>query len=107
MSMDCLRTGDKADVHFRSLKILNIFERECEWYFVRDAQSCWNRHKLIPNATPSNMIMRSKPIKMRPSSASPTEMLGRPENEPRKPSKRSGVDIRGSRMFVRILLRIQ
>ncbi|GIY79357.1 GTP-binding protein 1 [Caerostris darwini] len=103
MSMDCLRTGDKADVHFRFIKNPEYLREGMRMVFREGrTKAVGTVTKLIPNATPSNMIMRSKPIKMRPSSASPTEMLGRPENEPRKPSKRSRGRHRGSRMFVRI-----
>ncbi|KAF8787682.1 GTP-binding protein 1-like protein [Argiope bruennichi] len=103
MSMDCLRTGDKALVHFRFIKNPEYLRVGMRMVFREGrTKAVGNICLLIPNAPPSNNIMRSKPIKMRPSSASPTEMLGKPENEPRKPSKRSRGRHRGNRPFARI-----
>ncbi|GFR11855.1 GTP-binding protein 1 [Trichonephila clavata] len=103
MSMDCLRTGDKALVHFRFIKNPEYLRIGMRMVFREGrTKAVGNICQLIPNTSPSTMIMRSKPIKMRPSSASPTEMLGKPENEPRKPSKRSRGRHRGNRPFPRI-----
>lgn len=103
MSMDCLRTGDKALVHFRFIKNPEYLRVGMRMVFREGrTKAVGNIVLLLPNATPSNMIMRSKPTKMRPSSSSPTENMGKPENEPRKPSKRSRGRHRGNRPFTRI-----
>lgn len=103
MSMDCLRTGDKALVHFRFIKNPEYLRVGMRMVFREGrTKAVGNIVLLIPNATPSNMVMRSKPTKMRPSSSSPTENMGKPENEPRKPSKRSRGRHRGNRPFARI-----
>ncbi|XP_035224507.1 GTP-binding protein 1-like [Stegodyphus dumicola] len=103
MSMECLRTGDKALVHFRFIKNPEYLRVGMRMVFREGrTKAVGNIVLLIPNATPANLVTRSKPNKMRPSSSSPTENAGKPENEPRKPSKRSRGRHRGNRTFVRI-----
>lgn len=103
MSMDCLRTGDKALVHFRFIKNPEYLRVGMRMVFREGrTKAVGNIVMLIPNASPSHTVMRSKPNKMRPSSSSPTENMGKPENEPRKPSKRSRGRHRGNRPFARI-----
>lgn len=103
MSMDCLRTGDKALVHFRFIKNPEYLRVGMRMVFREGrTKAVGNIVQLLPNTSPSNMTMRSKPIKMRPSSSSPSENMMKPDNEPRKPSKRSRGRHRGSRPFVRI-----
>lgn len=98
MSMECLRTGDKALVHFRFIKNPEYLRVGMRMVFREGrTKAVGNIVKIIPNTVPSSVFMRAKPNKMRPANLSPTEATTKPENEPQKPSKRSRGRHRGNR----------
>lgn len=95
MSKECLRTGDKAIVHFRFIKNPEYLRAGMRMVFREGrTKAVGNVVHLIPNSMATSQLMRSKPTKMRPaSSVSPTgsdsPTFERKENEPQKSNKRN------------------
>lgn len=98
MSKDCLRTGDKAIVHFRFIKNPEYLRTGMRMVFREGrTKAVGNIFKLFPHAPAGQQLARSKPNKMRGSSGTSNETGGRPENEPQKPSKKNRNRHRGGR----------
>lgn len=95
MSKECLRTGDKAIVHFRFIKNPEYLRAGMRMVFREGrTKAVGNVVHLIPNSMATSQLMRSKPTKMRPAnSVSPTgsdsPTFERKENEPQKSNKRN------------------
>lgn len=113
MSRDCLRTGDKASVHFRFIKNPEYLRVGMRMVFREGrTKAVGNITKLYPQANAGQALSRSKPNKMlqRPGScmssgsgavstvSDGTDYSGgKPENEPQKPSKKNRNRHRGGR----------
>lgn len=95
MSKECLRTGDKAIVHFRFIKNPEYLRSGMRMVFREGrTKAVGNVVHLIPNSGAMLQLMRAKPNKMRPAnSVSPTEpgspILEKAENESQRSNKRN------------------
>lgn len=114
MSRDCLRTGDKACVHFRFIKNPEYIRVGMRMVFREGrTKAVGNITKLYPQASAGQALSRSKPNKMQRTNSvgigggsgdgSGGELGsgqgdavggmdftgGKPDNEPRKPSKKN------------------
>lgn len=104
MSRDCLRTGDKASVHFRFIKNPEYLRVGMRMVFREGrTKAVGNITKLYPQANAGQALSRSKPNKMQRTnncisggsgagsvvSDGADYSGGKPENEPQKPSKKN------------------
>ncbi|XP_067125333.1 GTP-binding protein 1 [Centruroides vittatus] len=70
MSKECLRTGDKAIVHFRFIKNPEYLRAGMRMVFREGrTKAVGNVVHLIPNSTATSQLVRSKPNKMRPANS--------------------------------------
>ncbi|XP_076339350.1 GTP-binding protein 1 isoform X1 [Tachypleus tridentatus] len=100
MSQDCLRTGDKAIVHFRFIKNPEYLRTGMRMVFREGrTKAVGNVSRLFPNASPPTQVNRNKPPKMRPSCSTNTAVEGstKVEGEPNRGVKRSRGRHRGGR----------
>jgi hypothetical protein len=75
MNKDCLRTGDKATVHFRFIKNPEYLRPNMRMVFREGrTKAVGNVLRLIPHAPPGQQLSRSKPNKMR--AAAPASTVG-------------------------------
>jgi len=100
MSQDCLRTGDKALVHFKFIKHPEYIKPGVRLVFREGrTKAVGNVVRAIPHTTPAQMNSRSKPNKSQQRYAQQggetPENGDKPENQPQKASKRN----RGRRTY--------
>jgi len=100
MSQDCLRTGDKALVHFKFIKHPEYIKPGVRLVFREGrTKAVGNVVRAIPHTTPAQLNSRSKPNKSQQrysQQGGETQENGdKPENQPQKASKRN----RGRRTY--------
>ncbi|XP_052129873.1 GTP-binding protein 1 isoform X2 [Frankliniella occidentalis] len=87
MSEECLRTGDKALVHFRFIKHPEYLKAGQRMVFREGrTKAVGNVLRLIPSAGPANQTNRSKPNKMMSRQSTQGQGQGQSQNQNQQPT---------------------